>query len=111
MPVTVRLLAVALCLAAGAAGCADPGPEIEVHGMRLRPAVNNYPELSGYVVNLSDRPLTSADVTVTLYDEQNQPIGDELVQVRRVAPGDSARFERRLDRPATAARLRFVTGG
>lgn len=79
--------------------------------MRLRPAADNYPLLSGYVVNLSDAPIPSADVSVTLYDEQNQPIGDELVQVRRVAPGDSARFERRLDRPATAARLRFVTAG
>lgn len=77
--------------------------------MRLRPNPSDYPTLSGYVVNLSERPMASADVAVTLYDEQNQPIGDAMVQVRDVAPGDSARFERRLDRAATGARLRHVT--
>lgn len=77
--------------------------------MRLRPNASDYPTLSGYVVNRSERPMTSADVAVTLYDEDNRPIGDAMVQVRDVAPGDSARFERRLDRAATGARLRHVT--
>ncbi len=115
VPVSVSRLAAAVVLFAGAlaplAGCADPGPIVEVHGMRLRPTADNYPLLSGYVVNLSGAPIGSADVFVTLYDEENQPLGEELVQVRRVAPGDSARFERRLDRPATAARLRYITAG
>lgn len=106
-----RLLAAAFVFATGLAGCRPPEPAVEVRGMRLRPAADNYPLLSGYVVNLSPRPLVSADVAVTLYDANNQPLGEEMVQVRAVAPGDSARFERRLDRPATAVRLRHVTAG
>ena len=103
----VALLAAVLSLAA--AGCADTSLHTEVHGMRLRPNAGDYPTLSGYVVNLSERPVATADVAVTLYDEQNRPIGDAMVQVRDVPPGDSARFERRLDRAATGARLRHVT--
>jgi hypothetical protein len=105
--VRVALLAAVLSLAA--AGCADTAVQAEVHGMRLRPNASDYPTLSGYVVNLSERPLASADVAVTLYDEDNRPIGDAMVQVRDVPPGDSARFERRLDRAATGARLRHLT--
>lgn len=94
-----------------ATGCSDPGPVVEVHDLRLRSEPSSYPTLSGYVVNVSEAAVGSADVFVTLYDEDNQPLGDELVQVRRVEPGDSARFERRLDRAASAARLRHVTAG
>lgn len=105
-----RWIAAALVAAAGLGGCATEPPRVEVHGMRLRPTPNDYPELSGYVVNLSDQPIASADVSVTLYDADNQLLGDEMVQVLvTVAPGDSARFEQRLDRPAAAARLRHVT--
>lgn len=108
----LRLLAACLIAAASfLTACEDASSRAEVRGMRLRPAVDNYPMLTGFVVNTSDRPLGSADVAITLYDEQNQPIGDEMVQVRNVAPGDSARFERRLDRPASGARLRHVTSG
>lgn len=106
----IRLLSAAASLAL-LAGCAEPAPAVEVHGLRLIADAENYPTLSGYVVNLSDTPLRSADVSVSLYDADNQPLGESIVQVRRVEPGDSARFERLLDRPATAARLRHVTTG
>ena len=105
----MRAALFAALLSVALVGCADTGVPAEVHGMRLRPNPSDYPTLSGYVVNMSERPLASADVAVTLYDEENRPIGDAMVQVRDVAPGDSARFERRLDRPATGARLRHVT--
>ncbi len=45
---------------------------------------------------------------VTLYDDQNRPLDDVLVQVRNVASGDSARFEQRLDLQAGAAKLKYV---
>ena len=110
VPVLRSLLVLLVALLTGA-GCSDPGPVVEVHGLRLKRESTQYPTLSGYVVNQSTAPIGSADVFVTLYDEDNQPLGDELVQVRRVEPGDSARFEHRLDRPASAARLRHVTAG
>ena len=108
MPALFRTALLAL-LVAGLGACADEAPaEADVTGLRLQRVGEAYPTLTGYLVNEGAAPITSADVFVTLYDDDNRPLDDVLVQVRDVAPGDSARFEQRLDLPAGAAKLKYV---
>ena len=103
----LRLLSVA-ALALTLAACGESGVQADVHDLRLQRRGSGYPTLTGYVVNPGDQAITSADVFVTLYDAQNRPMEDVLVQVRNVASGDSARFEQRLDLQAGAAKLKYV---
>ena len=102
-----RLLAVA-ALAVFVAACGEPPPQADVEGLRLVREGSGYPTLTGYVVNRGEADISSADVFVTLYDTDNRPVDDVLVQVRGVSPGDSSRFEQRLDLPAVGAKLKFV---
>ena len=90
------------------AACGGATPQAGVEGLRLVQEGRAYPSLTGYVVNRGELAITSADVFVTLYDTDNRPLDDVLVQVRRVAVGDSVRFERELDLPAEGARLKYV---
>lgn len=99
-------LAAALLLTLGA--CGQAPAQADVSGLRLQREGRNFPTLTGYLVNEGDTPITSADVFVTLYDGDNRPMEDVIVQVRAVAVGDSARFERRLDLDASGAKLKFV---
>ena len=101
-----RLLVIALAAALAACGGADP--QADVTDLRLQRRGTAYPTLTGVLVNSGAAPISSADVFVTLYDEQNRPLEDVMVQVRDVAAGDSARFEQRLDLQAGAARLKYV---
>lgn len=77
-------------------------------GLTLKSRGSGYPVLTGYVVNKGDIAIASADVFVTLYDTDNRPLDDVMVPVRRVAVGDSMRFEQRLDLPARGAKLKFL---
>lgn len=101
-----RLLLVALLVALAA--CGGEATQVDVSDLRLQRKGGNYPTLTGVVVNQGAEVISSADVFVTLYDDQNRPIDDVLVQVRGVAPGDSSRFEQRLDLQASAAKLKYV---
>ena len=101
-----RLLPLALVLVLAACG-AEP-PSADVTGLRLQREGTAYPTLQGTLVNRGPGAISSADVFVTLYDAQNRPMDDVLVQVRNVADGDSARFEQRLDLQAGAAKLKYV---
>lgn len=101
------LLVAALALLVAA--CGDPGIQADVHDLRLQRRGSGYPLLTGYVVNQSDRAITSADVFVTLFDTDNRPLEDVLVSVRSVAPRDTARFERRLDVAASGAKLKYLS--
>lgn len=97
-------LALALLLGA----CGGSTPQADVQGLRLSTRGSGYPTLTGYVVNRGETEITSADVFVTLYDRDNRPMEDVLVQVRRVPAGDSARFEQQLDVQAGGAKLKFL---
>lgn len=101
-----RLLPVALAVLLAA--CAGDPPQADVTDLRLQRKGTAYPTLTGVLVNVGTAPITSADVFVTLYDDDNRPLDDVLVQVRNVASGDSARFEQRLDLQAGAAKLKYV---
>lgn len=101
-----RLLLIALVAALSA--CGGETPEYDVADLRLQSEGGDYPTLTGVLVNTGAASITSADVFVTLYDDQNRPLDDVLVQVRNVASGDSARFEQRLDLQAGAAKLKYV---
>ena len=90
------------------AACGGEPPEADVTGLRLQREGTAYPTLQGTLVNRGPGAISSADVFVTLYDAQNRPMDDVLVQVRNVADGDSARFEQRLDLQAGAAKLKYV---
>ena len=102
------LLAVVAAFALSA--CDGPSLTAKVDGLRLQKSRSGYPTLTGYVVNTSpEATIRSADVFVSLYGDENRPLDAEaFVQVRNVAPGDSARFEQRLDVPALAARYRTI---
>ena len=86
----------------------NPEPAANVVDLRLQREGTAYPTLTGALVNSGEAPISSADVFVTLYDDQNRPLDDVMVQVRDVAAGDSVRFEQELDLPAGAARLKYV---
>ncbi len=103
-----RLFALAALLAVSACQSSPTAPPAEVHDLRLRATGTGLPTLSGVLVNTSDRPVTSADVFVTLYDGDNAVLEDVMVTVRGLAAGDSARFSRVLDVPATAVKLKTV---
>lgn len=90
------------------AACGGESPQADVADLRLQRLGSEYPTLTGTLVNHGPGSISSADVFVTLYDAQNRPIDDVMVQVRRVAAGDSARFEQRLDLQAGAAKLKYV---
>lgn len=105
----LRLLCVA-ALSLALAACGESDLQAEVEGLRLQREGSGYPTLTGYFVNRGDTPITSADVFVTLYDEDNQVIEDVIVPVRNVAAGDSVRFERRLDTQAGGAKLKYIGG-
>ena len=107
MPLLRALLCVAVL--ASLAGCGEAEPvAAEVHDLRLRVEGTDFPTLTGYLVNLSDREITSADVFVTLYDEQ-RPMEDVQVLVQRIPARDSIRFEKELDVRAKRARLKLLT--
>lgn len=100
------LCAVALALLAG---CGDASSaDAEVHDLRLRVEGQGLPVLTGYLVNTSDRQISSADVFVTLYDDE-RPMEDVQVLVQRIPPGDSVRFEKVLDIRPTRARLKLLS--
>ena len=96
-------------LAVGLAACAsDATADAEVHDLRLRmEGRRSFPTLTGYVVNLTDREISSADVFVTLYDDE-RPMTDVQVLVQNIAPRDSARFEKTLDVRARRAQLKLI---
>lgn len=98
------LAALAVLLAA----CGGSTSQANVSGLRLVREGGGYPTLTGYVVNRGEEAIASADVFVTLYGEDNRPLEDVLVQVRRVPVGDSVRFEQHLDLPAGGARLKYL---
>lgn len=103
-----RSLAAAVALAA-LAGCGGAPERVDVRGLELqRRGETNYPKVSGYVVNGGGEALRSVDVSITLYDDDNRPIEDVLLQVRDVPPSDSVRFERGLDLVPSAVRLKYV---
>ncbi len=101
-------LALAALLASAVAGCGGPVAEGDVSGLTLKSRGTAYPVLTGYVVNKGDVAITSADVSVTLYDADNMPMEELMVGVRRVEVGDSARFTQRLDLPARAVKLKYL---
>ena len=104
----LRLLSVTALAVVLAACGGGPEPAADVADLRLQREGRAYPTLSGTLVNRGDAPIQSADVFVTLYDADNRPLEDVMVQVRGVAPGDSARFDRTLDLQASGAKLKYV---
>lgn len=108
LPSAVLLLLFAAVPLACASGDAPVG-NVVVHDLRLVRDGGAYPELSGYLVNETAERVTSADVGVTLYDEQNLPMSEPArLVVRDVAPGDSARFRKELDVDARGARVDYI---
>ena len=111
LPVTrSAVLAAVLALAAPLAACGGDAPEaqIAVRGLELQRRGTAYPKVSGYVYNAGRIPIRSVDVSVTLYDDDNLPIEDLLLQVRDIPPSDSVRFERGLDLVPNSVRLKYV---
>ncbi len=108
LPRAVPRLLLALPLVLLLAACGGPEPRADVEDLRLIREGSDYPTITGYVVNRGEVDIASADVFVTLYDADNRPLDDVLVQVRRVPVGDSSRFEQGLDLQASGARLKYV---
>lgn len=103
-----RFLLLSITLLSLLVGCADANSsDAEVHDLRLRVEGQGLPVLTGYVINTSDRQISSADVFVTLYDDE-RPLEDVQVLVQRIPPGDSVRFEKTLDIRPTRARLKLL---
>ena len=104
----LRPILVAFSVAALAA-CGSEPPRADVSALRLVREGEQYPMITGYLVNRGAVPISSADVFVTLYDADNRPLEDVAVQVRAVAVGDSSRFERQLDIQPAGARVKLVS--
>lgn len=101
------LLVAALMLSACGDGT-DPG-QIEVADLRLVRQNGGYPEVSGVLINRTPATISSADVGVKLFDARNLEMAEPArLVVRNVAPGDSARFRKKLDVDARGAALDYV---
>ncbi|HIG73353.1 MAG TPA: hypothetical protein EYQ24_01850 [Bacteroidetes bacterium] len=104
--------ALLLLLAVVPLGCAGDDAtmgSVVVHDLRLVRDGTAYPELSGYLVNETTERVASADVGVVLYDDDNLPMSEPArLVVRDVAPGDSARFRKKLDVDARGARVDYI---
>ena len=107
-PAVLRPLAVAVLAATLAACGGEAASQADVSGLRLQRKGAGYPTLTGYLVNRGTETITSADVFVTLYDDDNRPMQDVMVGVRNVAAGDSAQFREPLDVRAGGAKLKYV---
>jgi hypothetical protein len=106
------LLTLSLLLAAGLAACETEAPAdaLAVRSLRLTRTGTAYPVVSGVVQNRSATPVAGADVFLTLYDAENLPFPEPgMITVGRLAPGDSSRFEQRLDVQARRVSLRHVS--
>ena len=82
--------------------------DVGVRGVELQRRGTGYPSVSGYVVNGGGAAARSVDVSLTLYDDDNRPIEDLLLQVRDVPAGDSVRFERNLDLTPSSVKVKYV---
>lgn len=104
-----RLLALGILLFVGAA-CSKSEPAAHVADLRLTQEGEQFPVLSGVLVNTSERPLSSAEIMVELLDANNMAIDDAVVriQLRDITAGDSAFFRRPLDLYPAGARVRTV---
>ncbi|MEM6327146.1 MAG: FxLYD domain-containing protein [Bacteroidota bacterium] len=104
----VLALVAALVLPLGACASEDPG-QIEIVNLRLVRQADGYPEVSGMVINRTPKRISSADVGVTLFDDENLPM-PELARlvVRNIEPGDSARFRQKLDVDARGAQVDYI---
>lgn len=101
--------ALALLAALALAACGGGTPDlVDVRGLELQRRGTGYPSVSGYVANEGGAAVRSVDVSITLYDGDNRPIEDLLLQVRDVPAGDSVRFEHDLDLTASSAKLKYV---
>ena len=66
-------------------------------------------EVSGRLINQSDRSLRNAQVQIALYDEYNRPIDRLMVVVRGVAPGNDMAFRQTVDNEqAVGAKVRSI---
>ena len=102
-----RFVLLAFLLAA--AGCSSEAPvSVDVRGLELQRRGTGYPKVSGYVINEGGAAVRSVDVSITLYDGDNRPIEDVLLQVQDVPASDSVRFERGLDLVPSSVRLKYV---
>lgn len=104
-----RFLPVIILLVAGSA-CPNPAPTPEVADLRLTQEGDNFPVLSGVLVNTSEQPVSTADISVELLDANNMPLEDAEVriQLQDIPPGDSAFFRRPLDLYPAGARVTSV---
>lgn len=105
----LRFLIIFVLLLAGSS-CSDPTPTTHVADLHLTQEGDNFPVLSGALVNTSEQPVSSADVVIELLDANNMTIEDADVQIQLqdVAPGDSAFFRRPLDLYPAGARVTSV---
>lgn len=108
MPLAFRLLLAAAFVTTAAACGSGPRSAVEVEGLRMQRGGDGTIVLSGVVYNRGAARVGSADVFVQLYDDDNLPIEDVQVTVAGLAPGDSSRFERKLDVEARRAGVRYV---
>lgn len=91
---------------AGAAPAATP---IYVADLEYSRHPSGRQEVSGRLINQSDRSLRNAQVQIALYDEYNRPIDRLMVVVRGVAPGNDMAFRQTVDNEqAVGAKVRSI---
>ncbi len=105
----IRFAFFAAVLGLSACVSGSGGAGAAVHDLQMTRKGNEFPVVTGTLVNSSDARLASADVFLTIYDENNVPYPEpRLVQVRGVASGDSARFTERLDIQARRVSVKYI---
>lgn len=92
------------------AACGESEPPAHVADLHLTQEGEQFPVLSGAIVNTSERPLSSAEILIELLDANNMTIENALIriQLKDIAAGDSAYFRRSLDLYPAGARVRSV---
>lgn len=69
----------------------EPG-EVEVEDVRLIDTDEEGPVLEGRFINFTDEPISVAIVRVSIYDSENQTVGESLVEVREIEANSEKEF-------------------
>lgn len=93
------------------AGCGepnvDPGTQVDVRDVRLTREEGSLPYVSGVLVNVTDETLSSVQVKVNLYDDDNTKVDEMIFPVLDLAPGTEVSFREAVNSEAAVASARI----
>ena len=108
--IVVLLLVTAACGGDSADAEKDPGDRVEIEDFQYVRLPGGARVVTGKLYNRSDELITTAQLQVALYDEDNRRVATMSVVVRDVEPGERKPFRQSVDsdEDVRGARVRSV---